>query len=133
MNEKPVIVGSLLGLIVVLVIIGVSILVRMNGVSREKENLAEQIITMEKKIRDLSTEKTALIDNVNTYKKNNEQLSLKIEQANTEIVKLEKLKQTLEEDLKDELIKPRAEVLPEPAAAGAGQIPAAEPAKAEVQ
>ena len=98
MKDNPLIISLLIGLIVVLVIAGVSLLVKMNALSGVyKQELAKNI-SLEKNIEDLKAENSDLADEVG-------QLKLKVKDLKEENLKVEKLKDKLEENLKEELMK----------------------------
>lgn len=98
MKDNPLIISLLIGLIVILVIAGVSLLVKMNALSGVyKQGLAKNI-SLEKNIEDLRVENSGLAEDI-------EQLNDKIEYLKEENEKTEKLKDKLEENLKEELMK----------------------------
>jgi len=98
MKDNPLIISLLIGLIVILVIAGVSLLVKMNALSGVyKQELAKNI-SLEKNIEDLKAENGDLAEEI-------EQLNDKIEDLKEENAKTEKLKDRLEENLKEELMK----------------------------
>ncbi len=98
MKDNPLIISLLIGLIVVLVIAGVSLLVKMNSLSGVyKQELAKNI-SLAKNIEDLKSDNSDLAGDI-------EQLNDKIEDLKEENVKIEKLKDKLEENLKEELMK----------------------------
>jgi len=98
MKDNPLIISLLIGLIVVLVIAGVSLLVKLNGLSGVyKQELAKNI-SLEKNSEDLKAKNSDLADEVN-------QLKLEVKDLKEENLKVEKLKDKLEESLKEELMK----------------------------
>ncbi len=98
MKDNPLIISLLIGLIVILVIAGVSLLVKMNALSGVyKQELAKNI-SLEKNIEDLKAENSDLADEV-------DQLKLEVKDLKEENLKVEKLKDRLEENLKEELMK----------------------------
>jgi len=98
MKDNPLIISLLIGLIVVLVIAGVSLLVKMNSLSGVyKQELAKNI-SLAKNIEDLKIDNSDLAGDI-------EQLNDKIEDLEEENIKVEKLKDKLEENLKEELMK----------------------------
>lgn len=105
MRDKPLIVSLLVGLIVVLVIGGVSLLVKMNSVSGEYKKKVAQTISFQKAIEELKEENTSLNDKNDQLNKEIEGLNSNITELKTEIMKMEELKNKLEEALKDELIE----------------------------
>ena len=100
MKVSPLIIGLLAGLIVILVIGGVSLLVKMNSLIRDRDKeLAE------KRNYELIAE---------NLKEENKNLSRSINELNSETAvlrdeneKLEKLNERLQENLKEELMKRR--------------------------
>ena len=109
MRNNPFLIGLLIGLIVILLIGGVSLLVEMNNLrgNYKKENAKKMVL--EKAIEELKEEKGSLesaIDTLNTQLANTAaEFKSQIEELNLENLKLEKLKDKLEESLKDELMK----------------------------
>jgi uncharacterized protein YlxW (UPF0749 family) len=98
MKDSPLIISLLIGLIVVLVIAGVSLLVKMNSLSGVyKQELAKNI-SLEKNIEDLKAENSNLTAKI-------EQLNLEAKNLREENLKIEKLKEKLEDNLKEELMK----------------------------
>ena len=98
MKDNPLIISLLIGLIVILVIAGVSLLVKMNVLSGVyKQELAKNI-SLEKNIEDLKAENGNLAKEIG-------QLNNKIGDLKEENAKTEKLKDKLEENLKEELMK----------------------------
>ncbi len=98
MKDNPLIISLLIGLIVVLVVAGVSLLVKINTLSNAyKQELAKNI-SSEKTIEDLKGEKSDLTEKI-------DELNTKIEELKKENAKLEEFKKKLEENLKDELMK----------------------------
>lgn len=98
MKDNPLIISLLIGLIVVLVIAGVSLLVKMNALSGVyKQELAKNI-SLEKNTEDLKAENSDLANEVG-------QLKLEVNDLKEENLKVEKLKDKLEENLKEELMK----------------------------
>lgn len=98
MKDNPLIISLLIGLIVILVIAGVSLLVKMNSLSGVyKQELAKNI-SLEKNIEDLKAKNGSLVEEIG-------QLNDKIDDLKEENSKTEKLKDRLEENLKEELMK----------------------------
>ena len=98
MKDNPLIISLLIGLIVILVIAGVSLLVKMNSLSGVyKQELAKNI-SLEKNTEDLKARNSGLVGEIG-------QLNDKIEELKLEKEKTEKLKDKLEENLKEELMK----------------------------
>ncbi len=98
MKDNPLIISLLVGLIVILVIAGVSLLVKMNSLSGVYKKELARNISMEKSAEDLKNENSALTEKVS-------QLGSQIKDLEEENAKIEKLKEKLEENLKEELIK----------------------------
>ncbi len=120
MKDNPLIVGLLIALIVILVIAGVSLLVKTNDLSSLYKKEVANKISYEKDIEDLKVENVGLIKNIKNLDIKIENLELKaskqIEILNKEhskkidtlkeaYSKLEKLKVKLEDNLKEELMK----------------------------
>ncbi|MCK4912806.1 MAG: hypothetical protein KAS05_03685 [Candidatus Omnitrophica bacterium] len=103
MKDNPLIISLLIGLIVILVIAGVSLLVKMNVLSGVyKQELAKNI-SLEKNAEDLKAENSSLAGEVG-------QLNNTIKDLEEENIKIERLKEKLEENLKDELMKQKVVV-----------------------
>ena len=107
MKDSPLIISLLIGLIVVFVIAGVSILVKTNSLSGEyKKQLAKNISCekasedLKKDLETLGGKNTKLIEDIALLK-------VQVESLTQENAKLEKLKDKLEENLKEELMKPK--------------------------
>ncbi|MDD5194802.1 MAG: hypothetical protein PHQ96_03890 [Candidatus Omnitrophica bacterium] len=105
MSEKPLVLSILIGLIVVLVIAGVSILVKMNAVDEDYKRELAKAMTFQKDIEALKNDNTVLKEENTGLKEKNGKLSVEMEETKTELTKLQKLKDKLEENLKDELMK----------------------------
>ncbi len=98
MKDNPLIISLLIGLIVVLVIAGVSLLVKMNTLSGVYKKELAKNISLEKSIEDLKGENSDLSGKV-------DQLNAQIGELKDENAKIERLKERLEENLKEELMK----------------------------
>ena len=98
MKDSPLIIGLLVGLIVVLVIAGVSLLTKMNSLSAVYKQELARNIGLDETIEGLRS-------NNSNLKKNVGELEVEVEGLKEENLKLEKLKDKLEENLKDELMK----------------------------
>ena len=120
MKDNPLIVGLLIALIVILVIAGVSLLVKTNDLSSLYKKEVANKISYEKDIEDLKVENVGLIKNIKNLDIKienleleaskqieiiNEENSKKIDALKEDYSKLEKLKEKLEDNLKDELMK----------------------------
>ncbi|MBU2102952.1 MAG: hypothetical protein ABH865_00155 [Candidatus Omnitrophota bacterium] len=105
MSEKPLILSILIGLIVVLVIAGVSILVKMNALDDDYKKELTRSMTLQKATEDLRAENASLKGESMDLKDKNTKLVLQVEEVKIELAKLDKLKNKLEENLKDELMK----------------------------
>lgn len=119
MNDRPLIVSLLIGLIVVLVVTGVSLLVKMNTLSEVYKKELSRGMTLEKSIEDSKVENAQLQGKILTaneeysvIKKENmdlkevvSKLNVRINELETEMLKLEKLKDKLEDNLKEELFE----------------------------
>jgi len=110
MKDKPLILSLLVGLIMVLVVTGVSLLVKMKSLSGFRQELANKNMTLEKTIEDLKTESAALTEKNKTLTDDVNKANEKVTELKTELAKLEKLKAKLEENLADELIKQDSDV-----------------------
>ncbi|MCP4652215.1 MAG: hypothetical protein GY858_02375 [Candidatus Omnitrophica bacterium] len=112
MTDKPLVLSLLIGLVVVLLIAGVSILVKMNSLSDVYKQELAKSITLQKNIEDLKSENESLEkDNKELQARKDaiedENASLKdsVTTLQIENKKLEKLKEKLEDNLTEELIK----------------------------
>jgi uncharacterized protein YoxC len=110
MKDKPLILSLLVGLIMVLVVAGVSLLVKINSLSGFREELAKKNMALEKTIEDLKTENGTLADKNKTLTEDVNKANEKVNELKTELTKIEKLKAKLEENLADELIKQDSDV-----------------------
>jgi len=103
MKDNPLIISLLIGLIVILVIAGVSLLVNINALSGVyKQELAKNI-SLEKNAEDLKAKNSSLTGDIG-------KLNFTIEDLKEENMKIEKLKEKLEENLKEELMKQKVTV-----------------------
>ena len=103
MKDNPLIISLLIGLIVILVIAGVSLLVNINALSGVyKQELAKNI-SLEKNAEDLKAKNSSLTGEIG-------KLNVTIEDLKEENMKIEKLKEKLEENLKEELMKQKVTV-----------------------
>ncbi|MFA5337244.1 MAG: hypothetical protein WC330_02795 [Candidatus Omnitrophota bacterium] len=110
MKDKPLILSLLVGLIMVLVVAGVSLLVKINSLSSFREELAKKNMNLEKTIEDLKAENNAVSDKNKTLIDDVNKANEKVNELKTELTKLEKLKDKLEDNLADELIKQDSDV-----------------------
>ncbi len=110
MKDKPLILSLLVGLIMVLVVAGVSLLVKINSLSGFREELAKKNMTLEKAIEDLKAENGTLTDKNKVLTEDVNKANEKVDGLKTELTKLEKLKAKLEDNLADELIKQDSDV-----------------------
>jgi uncharacterized protein YlxW (UPF0749 family) len=113
MKDSPLIISLLIGLIVVLVIAGVSILVKMNSLSGVYKKELAKNISLEKKMEDMQAENTALKKNIEALNVQittiKEESAKEIQGLKDECAKLKMLKDKLEDNLKDELMKQKLE------------------------
>jgi len=112
MKDKPLIVSLLLGLIVFLVIAGVSLLVKMNALDKDFKMVSTDSLTYQEKIEEfkvakqlLEKEKSSLEAKVADLNYELTQVKMEYQDSQNEFLKLEKLKEKLEENLKEELMK----------------------------
>ncbi|MFA5008319.1 MAG: hypothetical protein WC546_03770 [Candidatus Omnitrophota bacterium] len=110
MKDKPLILSLLVGLIMVLVVAGVSLLVKINSLSGFREELAKKNMNLEKTIEDLKTENSAITEKNKVLTQDVNKANDKVTELKTELTKLEKLKAKLEENLADELVKQDSDV-----------------------
>ncbi len=103
MKNNPFMTSILIGVIVILIIAGVSLLVKMNALRSDYEKENTKKMGLEKKIEELKAESDNLKDTIGN-------LNSQIEELELENTKLNKLKDKLEESLKDELIKDKSGV-----------------------
>lgn len=109
MKDNPLIISLLIGLVVVLVIAGVSLLVKTKSLSEiYKEELAKNI-SLEKDIEDIKVDNAALNQTINVLNTQLQEAKTEYEQKiatlKEEKLRLETLKEKLEDNLKDELMK----------------------------
>lgn len=105
MKDSPLIISLLIGLIVVLVIAGVSILVKTNSLSSEYKKQVARNISCDKSLEDTKETVTSLNSENTKLKEEIALLGAQVKSLEEENAKLEKLKEKLEENLKDELMK----------------------------
>ncbi|MFA5271172.1 MAG: hypothetical protein WC412_02375 [Candidatus Omnitrophota bacterium] len=105
MKDKPLILSLLVGLIMVLVIAGVSLLVRINALSGSERKSQAEKMAIEAEFDNLKKENSSLTEKNKGLVDGLAQANTKVEEYKTELAKLEMLKDKLEENLKDELIK----------------------------
>jgi uncharacterized protein YoxC len=110
MKDKPLILSLLVGLIMVLVVAGVSLLVKINSLSSFREELAKKNMSLEKTIEDLKAENNAVSDKNKALIEDVNKANEKVNELKTELTKLGKLKAKLEDNLADELIKQDSDV-----------------------
>ncbi|MCF7887097.1 MAG: hypothetical protein K9L71_01625 [Candidatus Omnitrophica bacterium] len=116
MKNNVWIISLLVGLMVVLVIGGVSLLVKVNALSKEYKQESAKNISLEKTIDDLkeknedlqekakqlNAQNASFSETISDLKKENKQLLLNVEQFKSKIKTLEKGNQPLEEDSRKE-------------------------------
>lgn len=105
MKDNPFIISLLIGLIVILVIAGVSVLVKMNSLSNVYKRELAKSISLEKTIEDLKKEKSAFQEEIAGLQAGIQEREEKIKALNEELDKAGQIKQKLEESLKEELMK----------------------------
>ncbi|MCF7908860.1 MAG: hypothetical protein K9L86_08340 [Candidatus Omnitrophica bacterium] len=105
MKDSPLIISLLIGLIVVLVIAGVSILVKMNSLSSEYKKQLAKNISCEKATEDLKKTIETIQGDNDKLKEDITLLNVQLESLSLENSKLEKLKDKLEDNLKEELMR----------------------------
>lgn len=105
MSDRPLILSILVGLIVVLVVAGISLLVKINALDESYKKELTKNIEVQKKLEELKNSNSILKDENAALKEKNAQLTVEIEELKVEQAKLEKLKNKLEENLKEELMK----------------------------
>jgi septal ring factor EnvC (AmiA/AmiB activator) len=115
MSEKPLVFSLLVGLIVVLVIAGVSLSVQVNRQSEAYKKEVAKNISLQKDMESIQGEKERLAKDVASLNSETSALNSTIAKISTELAalkldkeKTEMLKQKLEENLKDELYKKAA-------------------------
>lgn len=123
MKDNPLIVSLLIGLVVILVVAGVSLLVKMNTLSGVYKKELAKNISLEKTIEDLKKGNNDLTENMdkinvqitNIQKEHIQELEdakktyiQDMESLKEQNLRLEKLKEKLEENLKEELMKTKS-------------------------
>ncbi len=113
MKDSPFIISLLIGLIVVLVIGGVSLLVKMNSLTTLYRKELAKNHSLSKNIEDLKSDKSDLDETVAGLHLQIEELNNKHQKETGELKeeyeKLRMLKEKLEEDLKEELMRTELE------------------------
>jgi len=112
MKDQALVFGVLLGIIVILIIGGVSVSIKLNQVNKNYQLAVKKKIELEKKSQSLEAEKEALLKSNQELKRKIEELNKKIDDLNKEkenllleLEKMKRLKEKLEENLKEELMK----------------------------
>lgn len=109
MKDNPLIISLLVGLIVILVIGGVSLLVKMNREAGVKDQLQTEKMSLDKTLGECQTENSNLqktVEQLNARVYSIEKESKeKIAVLNEENERLKLLNKRLEDSLKDELMK----------------------------
>ncbi len=105
MKDNPLIVSLLIGLIVVLLIGGVSLSFGLTKAQDAYKKEVAKNISSEKTIEDMKQEKSDLEDGLGRLNVQIEDLSTQIRELKEENLKLETLKDRIEENLKEELMK----------------------------
>ncbi len=109
MRNNPLIVSLLIGLIVILVIAGVSLLVKNKSLSEIYKQSFAKSIGFEEEIEDLKGDNLSLSKKAEDLQAANHELKeeygKKVEELKQDNLRLQKLKEMLEDNLKDELMK----------------------------
>jgi len=112
MKSEPLLLGVLLGIIVILIIGGVSLSVRLNQLRKNYQEVAGKNLKLEELVENLKAEKEALIkanqdlkNKIEELKKEIDKLTNEKESLKLELEKMRRLKEKLEESLKEELMK----------------------------
>jgi len=112
MKSEPLLLGILLGIIVILIIGGISLSVRLNQLRKNYQEVAGKNLKLEELVENLKAEKEALIKSNQDLKNEIKELERKIdkltgekEDLKLELEKMRRLKEKLEESLKEELMK----------------------------
>lgn len=119
MSDKPLVLSLLIGLIFVLVIAGVSLLVTKNALhdafrqevaknissAQKIEDLKQEVVQREQTIENITAEMAATEKENNNLKGAIANLSSQLDDMKLEKQKTEKLKEKLEDNLKEELMK----------------------------
>ncbi len=112
MKSEPLLLGILLGIIVILIIGGVSLSVRLNQLRKNYQEVAGKNLKLEELVENLKAEKEALIkanqdlkNKIEELKKEIDKLTNEKESLKLELEKMRRLKEKLEESLKEELMK----------------------------
>jgi cell division protein FtsB len=109
MKNSPVILGLVAGLIVVLLIGGVTLQVQVNRVSNDYKNEKNLADALQKSVNDIKRENDSLKGVNASLQDQVGKLDQKAKDLSLEITKLEALKAKLEENLQNELIKQQAQ------------------------
>ena len=105
MKDKPLIISLLIGLLVVLVIAGVSLLAQIRRLSETYKQKVAENIELEKVVEELKVKNLALEDESSKEKEEVGELKSRVDKLKIGITKLKRLKEKLEENLKEELMK----------------------------
>ena len=111
MRNQPLLLSILLGVIIVLVIAGISLSVRLNTLSKSYYSSISQNMELERNNQGLKEEKEALLEKIDKLKREIITLQEKVKRLETdntslkeELERTKKLKDKLEENLKEELL-----------------------------
>jgi chromosome segregation ATPase len=125
MKNNPVILGLVAGLIIVLLIGGVTLQVQLNRVTNDYKSEKTRAEGLQKSFNTIKSENDSLKGVNSGLQEQVGKLDQKAKDLALEITKLEALKAKLEENLQNELIKQQAQ----PAAAASEPEQAAQPAQ----
>jgi TolA-binding protein len=105
MKDNPLIVSLLIGLIIILLIAGVSQAVARSNVATLYSKETARNISLEKTVEDIKTENESLNDTIGKLNTQIEALAIQVKDLREENIKVEALKDNIEDNLKEELMK----------------------------
>jgi len=105
MKDNPLFVGLVAAFLVVVSIAAVSFLVKMNSYSEAYKKESSRNMSLQEQLETVKAENAALKTKSSELKYEVDSSGAKIKDLKNEVAGLEKLKQKLEENLKEELVK----------------------------
>ena len=113
MKDNPLVVGLVAAFLVVVSIAAVSFLVKMNSYSEAYKKEASHNMSLQEQLETVKAENTVLKTKSSELKYEVDSSDAKIKDLKNEVAGLEKLKQKLEENLKEELVKKELDQQPQ--------------------
>lgn len=105
MRNNPLIASLLAGLVVVLMVAGVSLVAKMKTIKDEHSVELSQKFFLQKDFEEIRAVNSALKKENEDFKEEIDTLTLQLKDLNEELMRTKELNQKLEDSLKEELIK----------------------------